>query len=145
MRKPDDYCFLPVVDCDVQKWSYNDHRPSLVLLLRLSDTKKTRAWPFREEAKPKYEEEVVFICSPSAGLNSKSIASSDPSSLLSLMLSTSHQKSSMEVLSMEACELERLNAGGADSLESILLTLRQWEKDFLKRESNTKKISFPSC
>lgn len=80
---------------------------------------------------------MVFVCSPSAGLNSKSVASSDPSSLLSLMLSTSHQKSSMEVLSMEACELERLNAGGgADSLESILLILRQREKDFLKRERN---------
>lgn len=84
----------------------------------------------------------MFVCSPSAGLNSKSIASSDPSSLLSLMLSTSHQKSSMEVLSMEACELERLNAGGADSLESILLILRQRERDFLKRESDTNKIIF---
>lgn len=85
------------------------------------------------------------MCSPSAGLNSKSIASSDPSSLLSLMLSTSHQKSSMEVLSMEACELERLKAGGTDSLESILLILRQRERDFLKRESNTNKIIFLSC
>lgn len=82
------------------------------------------------------------MCSPSAGLNSKSIASSDPSSLLSLMLSTSHQKSSMEVLSTEACELERLKAGGTDSLESILLILRQRETDFLKRESDTNKIIF---
>lgn len=85
--------------------------------------------------KPRREEEAVLVCSPSAGLNSRSVASSAPSSLLSLMLSTSHQKSSMEVLSMEACELERLNAGGgADSLESILLILRQRGRDFLKRE-----------
>ena len=89
---------------------------------------------------------MVFLCSPSAGLNSKSVVSSDPSSLLSLMLSTSHQKSSMEVLSMEACELERLNAGeGADSLESILLILRQRGRDFLKRDSDENKNIFLSC
>lgn len=61
------------------------------------------------------------------------------------MLSTSHQKSSMEVLSMDACELERLNAGGAaDSLESILLILRQRGRDFLKkdRDENKNTLSF---
>jgi len=101
---------------------------------------------YKDEAKSSYEEEVVFVCSPSAGLNSKSVASSDPSSLLSLMLSTSHQKSSMEVLSMDACELERLNAGGgADSLESILLILRQRERDFLKRDSDESENIFLPC
>lgn len=82
-------------------------------------------------------EELVFMFLPSAGLNSKSVASSGPSSLLSLMLSTSHQKSSMEVLSTEAWELERVNTGGLvgiDSLESILLILRQRGRDFLKRD-----------
>lgn len=33
------------IDCDIQNWSYNDHRPSLVLLLILSDTRREiRAW-----------------------------------------------------------------------------------------------------
>lgn len=55
--KPDNYCFLPVVNCDVHKRSYNDYRPRLVLLLRLSDARKEiRPWLFREEAKPGNEE-----------------------------------------------------------------------------------------
>jgi hypothetical protein len=53
--------------------------------------------------------------------------------LLSLMLSISRQKSSMDMLSTEACEVERLNAGEwRDSLDSILLILRQRGIDFLE-------------
>lgn len=77
---------------------------------------------------------------PSTGLTSAGACSSCPPMLFSLMLSISRQKSSMEALSIEAlsteaCELERLNAGECrDSLESILLILRQRGMDFLRKE-----------
>lgn len=47
---------------------------------------------------------------------------------------------------MEACELERLNAGGgADSLESILLILRQRGRDFLERDRDENKNTLSFC
>lgn len=53
------------------------------------------------------------------------------------MFSTSHQKSSIEVLSTEAWELERLYTGGRnDSLESILLIRWHRGRDFLKQNKN---------
>lgn len=84
---------------------------------------------------------------PSTGLTSAGACSSCPPMLFSLILSISRQKSSMEALSMEAlsteaCELVRLNAGECrDSLESILLILRQRGMDFLRKEYPWIKIS----
>lgn len=89
----------------------------------------------REHTKKDSTGEDQSSTSPSRGLASAGVCSSWTPRLFSLILSISRQKSSMEALSMEAWELERLNAGDCkDSLESILLILRQREMDFLRKE-----------
>lgn len=59
------------------------------------------------------------------------------------MLPISGQNSSTDVLlSTEAWELERLKAGGCrDSLESILLILRQRGMDFLGKEKQLRQTT----